>query len=181
LIDSDLFVPDSIKIKDEGEYFGNWFMLDWVVEGLAGNRKTLDMIGGSLQKVGWGKVEKIDHPNERTTPRQEELFKAAIENGLSEKDKLIRDMAELYANHFRDKLFQELDTINYLYTEHRVRDLQSAIAVYLYRYSLEELAKEDQQQLFTIFKFAHMEAEELIKSVKSWWKPEYTERHLAVQ
>lgn len=165
LVDSDLFIPDSIEVKDEGDCFGHWDKIDRLIDALADNRKVLDSIGSS------GK----DHPNERLTKEERDRAKQAYYSMLTEKDRLISNMAELYAQTYLKIFETAFDPISYPWSENRVYDLQTAICVYLYRYNINELESSiDEDKLRA---FAENKVETLITSVKSWWKPEYAQNH----
>jgi hypothetical protein len=178
IIDSGLFDPDTIVIDDEGEYFGNWFFLDNLLASLRENAKVLDEVFFALQTLGW-KAHDI-HGQDSTvnaTTREVQIFKAAIEYGLNERDFKVYKIAEKHARLYRLLFEEEFNLMKYPFIEHRLRDLQADLVVWLYRWNNDQLNAFISGQAYDkmIYDFTFESIEVYLAKIKSWWKPEYAE------
>lgn len=174
IIDSGLFDSDSIYVKDEGEYFGCWFDLDNVTASIASNKRVLDSCMGMLEKVGWTLDDAAKaRPDLEATDPEAEIFRAALEYELTFRDRSIYMIARALKESVRDMFVDAFELIRYPYLEHRMRDMQCALVVYLYRFKDEELMTFDAEE---VFKFMYLKADRTIRDIAGWWTPEYAER-----
>ena len=175
IIDSGLFDPDTIVIDDEGEYFGNWFYLDNLLESLRSNAKVLDSCFDTLKAIGWETHERDTAVT--TNSREAQIFKAAIEYGLTERDLKVYRIAEKHAMLYRLLFEEEFNLIRYPFIEHRLRDLQTDLAVWLYRWNNDQLDAfiSGRASDNMIYDITLERVEVYLAKIKSWWKPKYAD------
>ena len=147
LIRSGLFKRGTVHLRDDADFFGDWFDIEGMIGSILENAAIIEGLTGTIEKLGWDKVM----PKEIATNAQDassaDLIKGIIKAGLDERDLFVYEKAkaitELEQFKFAAKVasnrINERRNYEYDMTEPLLKRLQKDLVLWFYQFSETEI------------------------------------------